>query len=386
MSKSKKKQSNKGWFGLPKTARGDSNRDFLAGLLIFILFGATATATVVGTKNGSIPNLLNPNIAPPAGAPHENVTLTLAQSKGINWQLTKWQTSSKPGQAPDGYNWAGIESDVKDMQGAGISWARFTLNSDNTVNDKLIKLLADHDIRILAIIPANPPKTKGNFIQRLIYRDALKKTVVHFGNKVQYYEVENEPNNPAFWNIDSSEKSDQKKYEQSVSDYIDHLKESTTAIRTGNPSAIIFLGGLNDSTATRWLDVFIAKNGYTYVDGVSYHIQASNPIEIGQKVHALKVELAKVADFAVKPLWITDIGFTTDSKDTSVAKVLDEKTKADYVLQTFAAIRSEGMYGPIFWTKLEEAKNDLPGYGLIMKNSTNLQTTYLPAYDMLKSF
>ncbi len=360
-------------------AKGESNREFLVGLLIFILIGISVTGTILGAKSGAIPGF-NGKSTPPPVIHHDTVTLSLGQSKGVNWYpLEKWQTK-------DGYNWAGIESDVKDMQNAGISWARFSIVDDNATNDKLIKLLSEHEIRILAIIPPNPPRTKGGFFQRLFYRDTVKKQAQHFGEKVQYYEIGNEPNSPEFWDIDTAENSDDTKYEKSVSDYVEHLKETVTAIKAGNPNAFIFLGGLSDKHVDRWLDIFISKNAYTYIDGVSFHVKASSPAEIGQKVHALKVELAKVADFAVKPLWITDFGFTTDRKDTTGAKVQDEKTKADYVLQGFSAIRNEGLHGPIFWTKLAEDESDKPGYGLVMKNTTTLKTTYLPAYEMLKSF
>lgn len=365
---------------LKLTARGDSNREFLVGLLIFIGVGLTATGAYYGGGKDGVASLLNAGSPPPPPASHETVTLTLGQSKGINWYpLEKWKTEKE-------YNWAGIESDVKDMQNAGISWARFTLNSDDAVNDKLVSLLTDHEIRILAIIPPSPEKKKGNFLQRLFNRDHVKKLAERLKEKVQYYEIGNEPNNPQFWEIDTAASSDQKAYDQAVSDYTDHLKETATAVRSGNPDAVIFLGGLSDDGVERWLNAFITINGYEFVDGVSFHIKAANPTEMGQKIHALKVTLAKVADFAVKPLWITDFGFTTDQDDTSVAKVSNEKTKADYVLQGFAAIRNEGLYGPIFWTKLEENESDKPGYGLVMKNNQSLKTTYLPAYETLKSF
>jgi hypothetical protein len=358
---------------------GDSNREFLVGLVVFGLFGLSATAAVVGGGKAGIGSFINPGTPPPA-IHHDTVVLTLAQSKGINWYpLEKWQADKT-------YNWTGIESDVKDMQGAGISWARFTMSPDNAVNDRLVDLLKAHDIRVLAIIPENPPKSKGNFIQRLFYRDSVKKLAARYIDKVQYYEVGNEPNNPAFWNIDTADSSDQKVYEQSVADYIDHLKETVTAVKSGNPNAFIFLGGLSDEKVNRWLDAFMNQNGHTLVDGISIHIKAHDPTEMSQKVHALKVELGKVAEFAVKPIWITDFGFTTNQKDTSVSRVIDEKTKADYVLGGFAAVRNESLYGPVFWTKLEENENDKPGYGLVMKNAKNLQTTYLPAYDQLKSF
>lgn len=354
------------------------DREFLVGLLILIFIGVAAVGGYAGKS--TLTGFLNKPTGPTGDFSNEKVVASIALAKGVNWTVwTKWKTK-------DGYNWQGIESDLLDMQGAGITWVRtLSANTDNDT-DKLLILLKNYKITPLVILSGNPLKSKGTFIHRIFYKNALKSFITRYKDKIKYFEVWNEPNNPQFWDIPDIDipTTSNQSYEAAVTDYTERLQDTYTTIKTVSPQAYILLGGLSTKHIDLWIDIFSQNKGYEYIDGVSFHPSASTPEEINTQAYNLKVAMSKVPEFGVKAIWITEFGFTTDAHDTSVRHVLDEKTKAEYMARTINLLRGSGFILPLFWSSLSEIESNKPGAGLIMKNNETLKTTYLPAYDIIK--
>ena len=84
------------------------------------------------------------------------------------------------------------------------------------------------------------------------------------------------------------------------------------------------------------------------------------------------------ANYAAKPIWVTEIGFNT-SWSNKAGYVSSEQQKADYLAQTLRRLDDAGAQLPIFWYTLHENDN-ASGFGLTRKNKSTLQTEYFPAF------
>jgi hypothetical protein len=362
-------------------SRGGSDIEFLVLLAILVCVGLIAGVGYIGSNTGIAKSLQNnaQSVKPTLPPSNETVTFTLSVQRGVNWRPEeKWALEKD-------LNWRGIKSDLQDMQNANITWVRFPQSQKTKINDQLIELANEYKIRPVLIIWGNPTKEKGLFYQRMFYRNAVEKLAERYKGKVQYYEVGTEPNNPLYWEIDTTEGSDETQYEKSVSAYIERLKDTYLSIKKKDPKASILLGGLSPVGVERWLDVFMNLGGHQYVDIVSYHPYGASPDKVVDAVDTIKRKLAEVPELGVKPLWITEIGYTTNKRDETDFHVTDERTKADYLTEMYRGIRNKAIYGPIFWYTFVENDENIPGYGLIMKNNTTTKATYLPAYESMKN-
>lgn len=372
--------------------KGESDREFLVLLFIILLAGAGLAAgmngksitDVIRTDSGSTTNTPpgTPNsdtLDGPAGdSSNEIVNVNLTFDKGVTWlPLETWEMKS-------GFNWRGIESDLKDMQQANITWARIFAATDDAVNTRLFKLMHTYKIRPVVVITEQNTKPAGGFWERLSKRSNLKDFAEKYKSDVRFFEIGNEPNNPKYWNIPATTNS-KDAYEAGVTSYVTHLKDSYNAVKAGNSKAYIILGGLSDDNITYWLDIFMNQEGYNYIDIMSYHPSGKTPEEMVQKTTAVKAHIASVAEFGVKPFWITGFGYTADKHESTQNTVLDETTKAKHLTNTFVGLRSLRIYGPIFWYVFAEPEENKAGYGLLLKNHTTMTTTYLPAYENIKN-
>jgi hypothetical protein len=357
---------------------GSDNREFIVGGLIFIFIGL-ALGGGYAASGGAVSSMLGQNASGPAADTSGGTfIMTLPAAKGVNWSpWAKWAIK-------DGYNWKGIESDLADMQGAGIAWVRMIPSPSQTDNDRLFPLLKQYNLTPVVILSGNPLTSPGTFIHRYFYRNAIKDFITRYKDAIRYYEVWNEPNNKEFWDIDTKESSNQTIYDAAVQSYIDRLQDTYTIIKENRPDAFVLLGGIADQGMERWIEAFSRLKGYESVDIVSFHDYGPNPEQLSTRLQALKIAMAKTPEFGVKPIWVTEFGFTTDKNEGSNKKVSDEKTKAEYLGRSVKLMRDSGINGPLFWYKFDEQESDKPGFGLIMKNNTTLVPTYLPAYEVMR--
>ncbi|MBI4136587.1 DNRLRE domain-containing protein [Candidatus Roizmanbacteria bacterium] len=313
-------------------------------------------------------------------------------SKGVSYTPTvKWDTAS-------GVNWDGYETDMQDMQNAGINWVRVALSdvvsSTGVPNANHVNRLDQYNIQPLMVTWA-PDTVNG----KKDYRDGVDHTTYlnrlttqaqamkqRYPNRTMYYEVHNEPNLSIYWNIDGNPASDQTAYEASVQRYINLLRDTNSAIKAGDPTAKVMNGGLSEYNSERWIDAFIKFQGYNHIDIFAYHPYGNTPDRVMNRLKAATDKMATVPAFAAKPIWITEVGFHTNPNGNSGMYVSNEELKADYLLQTFERLKNtSGVELPIFWYDLVENGSTSAGFGLYIKsNSAPYTTTYLPAYTAYK--
>lgn len=301
--------------------------------------------------------------------------------KGVAWlPENKWRNS-------DGsYNWQGIESDLNDIQNAGITWVRviFYENAPPSYFAQLVTRMKAHNLKILVrVMKSYPANDLGNATQQANYKAWLANVVNTYRNDIRYWEIHNEPNLSHYWNIDHAPGSDPVQYNQAVQRYLKHLENSYVTIKAIDPSLNVLIGGLSEWYVERYMDQLIAQNAHQFFDIMGYHPYGRNPDLAVGRVHALKAKMAQDPDLVNKVIWVTEVGFHTvpDWQFTAPGYVPDEETKADYLMQTMQRLTMiPGVASPLFWFNFSEGASGVSGFGLVTKNKATMQTTYHPAY------
>ena len=190
--------------------------------------------------------------------------------------------------------------------------------------------------------------------------------------------IHNEPNLHYEWNINEANGSSQTAYRASVLRYVDHLRDGYETVKAIDPGAKVLFAGLSEWTVERYMDVLVTTDAYRFFDAMPFH-----PVRIQSGPRAEPVQLVQGQDelnanYAAKPIWVTEIGFNT-SWSNKAGYVTSEQTKASYLTQTLPRLQAAGAQLPIFWYTLHE-NEEVGGFALTRKNKTTLGTQYLPAY------
>jgi hypothetical protein len=301
--------------------------------------------------------------------------------KGVAWlPENKWKN------ADGSYNWQGIESDLQDIQNAGITWVRviFYENESPAYFAQLVSRIKAHNLKILVrVMKSYPANDLGNATQQANYKTWLAGVVNTYRYDVQYWEIHNEPNLSHYWNINHQPDSDPVQYGLAVQNYVRHLQNSYVTIKGVDPTLKVLIGGLSEFLVSRYMDELIRLNADPYFDLMAYHPYGRNPDLAMKRMDELRAKMATDPEMAVKPIWITEVGYHTELewKTTAPGYVPDEETKADYLMQTMQRLSTTpGVAAPLFWFNFSEAESSRNGFGLVRKDRVTLQTTYLPAY------
>jgi len=330
--------------------------------------------------------LVSCEIAPSSNTGLESVIKkapkAVANQKGIEWQIEQewgaWPTT----------NWTAVNQDAADIENAGITWARieFYQNHPFEYFDRVLQIAKQHHIHLLVIIyKSNPPTDLGTPEQLTQYKQWLTEAVLRYKNDIQYWEVHNEPDIPENWTIDSRPDSDQTQYDASVKSFLKFMQLSYETIHANSKNTQVLFGGLSEFRAERYIDSMIRFDAYRYMDIMAFHPYGSDPETILDRVKMLYAKMATQAEFAAKPVWITEIGLHTQVEwaSTNAGYVGTEQNKATGLVQTVQLLHANGVQ-ITFWYLLHESDN-FNGYGITKRNPTTLQTVYLPAYNAYKN-
>jgi hypothetical protein len=285
-----------------------------------------------------------------------------------------------------GSNTAGMNSDFNDLNGANVTWARLDLvktSSPDPNFDAAVQAAKAHNVNLVVTVKKPPPSNDlGTDADRAAYRAWLSEMVNRYKYWVKHWEIHNEANLHYEWNIDDSSGSNQTAYADAVRRYVLHLKDGFETVKANDPTATVLFGGLSEWTVERYMDVLVTTDAYRYFDVMSYHPYGYNPDRVLSRFNSFKSKMNLNANYAVKPIWVTETGFNT-SWSNKAGYVTSEQTKADYLRQTLPRLRDAGAQPPIFWYTLHESDTQ-PGFGLEIKSKSTLGTQYLPAYYALR--
>lgn len=299
--------------------------------------------------------------------------------KAVTWTYQSWQDPQTRA-----INWDGVEKDASLIQQAGISWVRLSLKfGDNLANtDRLVDIAKAHSIRIDFLIGKGVPhRNYGSPAEEAFQQEWLAMAVARYKSQVNVWEVGNEENLGSYW--DQVQPDGVKDVKTAVAQYIKYLASSYRTIKEVDPRATVLMGGLSEWKVEPWLDAFRAQGGGAYTDAFAVHPYAGSPAGVVKRLNQILALVRTDPLLASKPVWITEIGFMTESTwRNNPGYVGTEDNKAADLSDVMQRLRADGITTPIFWYCLHEAGPRSKGYGLTVIDSVpDAEVTMLPAYD-----
>lgn len=216
--------------------------------------------------------------------------------------------------------------------------------------------------------------------------DLFSKVVSHYGSKVTYYEVDNEPDLVIQWKDDPSR-------------YARVLHFAYSGVKSANPSARVLLGGLaacSGQACNINFGTAIVKDpqnpALQNFDIMNYHTYSKKSDMAGLYKRIKSV----VGD---KPIWVTEVGFPSDpryqqAKRPGYGYPEGEDGQAGYLKDVLPYLLSLGV-DKVFWYTLVDIpkdKGEFCNYGLLyiqgkqcLGSSATGDLTTKKAFDTFKS-
>lgn len=338
-------------------------------------------------------------------------------TKAINWGMGSWYVNGT-------YNWTGMTQDLDLMKQAGITTVRFSLG-DHTQRTctsaafytRVLNELEKRGLDGLADISIpNRLTTTATQSELDYYANWLRTMVTCYKDKLQNYEVWNEVNSHLFWNI-NERTTDDAAYAQSVGYYIAYLKTSYETIKEIDPTANVILGGITQNwnitladgrqtgSMTRFMTEFIRQGGYLYIDSWGFHpyidYDPARTYSYNGYTGCGATSVQRIDEFKAfiygnsiplahrsKPLWLTEIGYTSTADEYPGNTKGSESVKAACITKTWEYYKASGITTPIVY--FDFSNDNLlttrqEGYSLVPSNKSTNQYVLNLSYHAYKN-
>ena len=126
-----------------------------------------------------------------------------------------------------------------------------------------------------------------------VWDSYVRAIVTHAAGKIKYWELWNEPNDPAFYCGD-------------MPTMVTMAQHASKIIKSIDPSALILSPAVTASSGPGWLSAFLAEGGGAYVDVIAFHGYSSANAEDILNVIAVYKKVMHVHGAARKPMWDTE--------------------------------------------------------------------------------
>ncbi len=166
--------------------------------------------------------------------------------------------------------------------------------------DQLMKLAKQEQMNILPILDYDVPWATPAWKNLGAWEDYVTRIVSRYQNDMKYWEVWNEQNGDGFWRDTPS-----------GTNYVPLLKRSYETIKKINPDLVVLYGGTAGVPLGYIEDSFKAGAG-NYFDVMNihpYHWQGTPELMLAE-FRDLKA-LMKKYNLEKKPIWITEVGWST---------------------------------------------------------------------------
>lgn len=197
--------------------------------------------------------------------------------------------------------------------------------------------------------PRNVPTGEEGYRQ---YGEFMQNLSARLGNKVEAYEIWNEPNLNDEWSawgaIDPGE-------------YLQLLKYGARGVKTGNPNAKVITAALaplsGDYDDIRFFNEFVSLGGLNIpqVDAIGWHSNVTSNIP-PTDTSSEGFQRVKTALDHGKPVWITEYGWQRDRASINSA------TQLDYINKAFEVGDSLGVATMIVWNFGFGSENPDPSF------------------------
>lgn len=274
-----------------------------------------------------------------------------------------------------------------------------TSGSSKYSYDRAIQAAMDHNLQVLGLLTYGPSWSDNNtqFDTILPYWREFVRQVVSRYKEIYYWQIQNEPNIIEFWkNVDKTAT------QPNAVDYVKLLKAAYEVIHEINPQAQVVLGGLatGDSGKDNHVDYYeyLAQihdaSGWPYFDILAVHpyrapyrpedaiscsyydVKKNQRVGSPKKyrlVDALNAFETLMAPWGMKPIWLTEIGWATESLKARAKerRTTEEIVQADYLIRSFVQMASLPLVQNIMWYNFRNdiTQNDTENsYGIIARN------------------
>lgn len=242
----------------------------------------------------------------------------------ITWQLANYMEDA-------GIRWDRAEISWDDVQTAPDKW-------DWSFTDKMVDVYKDRPIHAYILLEGKAPWMDGpprSDEERRQYGEFVFRTVDRYKGTVRAWEIWNEENIPAFWK------------DPNAADYAALLKTAYAAAKRADPGCTIITGGTSTVDLGFIRDVLFTHGGWDSCDAVAIHPYSMGGGPASQDLAEL-IRLTKATatkDGVTKPIWITEVGWTTDTTKPS------ELRQAEFLVQEYALAIAGGVE-KVFWFTL----------------------------------
>lgn len=276
---------------------------------------------------------------------------------------------------------------------AGVGWAREDIHWfrvqprpdvwDWRFNDQAISLLVQRGINVVGVIGHPPgwatPFPGDTYSEHSFYAPDPDRfvqfataVVKRYSRYVKHWEIWNEPDNPLFWKPAPDPEA-----------YASLLIRTATAIKLASPDSKILIGGVNPFDLS-YLRRVAAAGAWASIDIMAIHPYVSpRTPEASGLINATEGVRTLMARYGERPIWVTEIGWSSGPGDLDPVGVWDEQGQADMLVRGMLALWQAGVER-IFWYTLKDDANNpfgLAAFGQGYQDYSRLK----PTYDALRT-
>ncbi|NJN18617.1 MAG: hypothetical protein HC822_21365 [Oscillochloris sp.] len=254
---------------------------------------------------------------------------------------------------------------------------------DWTFTDAAMRAILNRDIQVLGVLgpsvgwataePGDIPNDVSYYAPDPdAYVEYVRGVVTRYRRYVKHWEIWNEPDHPIFWRPAPDPVA-----------YTDLLIRAAAAIREVDPEATVLIGGINPFDTT-FLRTVAERGGWNSFDILAIHpyVDPYSP-EDGNLISATDGVRALGEQFGPKPIWVTELGWSSGPGDRDATGLTDEEEQASYLVRAMLTLWQAGVE-QIFWYTLK----DDPGnpYGLVRFGAGRTDYSQIkPAYTALRT-
>jgi large repetitive protein len=258
-------------------------------------------------------------------------------------------------QAREGFDWNRVEP-----RKGWHDWAPF---------DQAVELARAHNVSLVGVLgysaawassaPSGAPAPDRQFYPPRSNADFAayaRAVVARYKDRVKVWEVWNEPNLATFW-----------KPAPNAGAYAALLKSAYAAIKAEDPSATVLVGGLAAADLP-YIKGLHSSGAWAAFDGLAIHTYVAGQPESSMIPTWLDNTRAYVASKGDKPIWITELGWSTYAGSGSGYIGVTESQQAEYTARAYLMAARAGVAGVFAYNLVEvgtSSTSKLHNYGLV---------------------
>jgi hypothetical protein len=243
--------------------------------------------------------------------------------------------------------WTVVDELANYLDDAGVRWDRAEITWDDvqqkpgewdwSFTDKMVAVYRKRGLSAFCLLQGKAPWMKAppsTDEERSQFAEFVFQTVNRYKGDIRAWEIWNEPNIGTFWP------------QPDPASYAALLKAAYNAAKRADPACTVIMGGTS-GVDIGFIEAALNAGGWDACDAVAIHpySMAGSPTSQGLPELLRQAKEAVTRNGVRKPLWNTEVGWTTDTTPES------ELRQAEYLVQEYAISLAEGVE-KVFWFTL----------------------------------